>query len=134
MRSELGVEVSFDQVSGGLQGPRACRGFDPRTRPDCVARTRSPGRPALGMAEPEKPMRAQQHEHEEEEAAMAETPRRAPLRAGRSLKAPLGAAATAVDWATLALLGVATVALAISTRLPSRRRPKAAPAARPPKT
>lgn len=108
----------------------------PRSRSEKAPRTVSqgPGRPALGMAEPEKPMRAQQHEHEEEEAAMAETPRRAPLRAGRSLKAPLGAAATAVDWATLALLGVATVALAISTRLPSRRRRKAAPAVRPPET
>ena len=84
------------------------------------------------MAEPEKPVRAQQHE--QEEAAMAETPRGAPSRAKRSLKAPLGAAATAVDWATLALLGVATVALAVSTRLPSRRQRKDAPAARPPET
>jgi hypothetical protein len=84
------------------------------------------------MAEPEKPVRAQQHE--EEEAAMAETPRGASSRARRSLKAPLSAAATAVDWATLALLGVATVALAVSTRLPSRRRRKDAPAARPPET
>ena len=84
------------------------------------------------MAEPEKPMRAEQHE--EEEAAMAETPREPPSRARRSLKAPLGAAATAVDWATLALLGVATVALAVSTRLPSRRRRKDAPAAKPPET
>ena len=77
-------------------------------------------------------MRAQQHK--EEKAAMAETPRGVPSRARRSLNAPLGAAATAVDWATLALLGVATVALAISTRLPSRRRRKAAPAVRPPET
>jgi hypothetical protein len=84
------------------------------------------------MAEPEKPMRAQQHE--EEQTAMAETPRGVPSRARRSLKAPLGAAATAVDWATLALLGVATVALAISTRLPSQRRRDDAPSKRPPES
>ncbi|MBO9557306.1 MAG: hypothetical protein J7515_01810 [Caulobacter sp.] len=37
------------------------------------------------------------------------------------MRAPLAAAGLALDWATLALLGVATVALAVSTRLPTRR-------------
>jgi hypothetical protein len=38
-----------------------------------------------------------------------------------------------LDWATLGLLGVATVALAVSTRLPSRgKQYRAPPPAKPP--
>jgi len=48
-------------------------------------------------------------------------PRETPTKARRPLRAPLAAVGLALDWATLALLGVATVALAVSTRLPSRR-------------
>jgi len=50
---------------------------------------------------------------------MSRTPREKPPRARRALRAPLGAAGLVLDWATLVLLGVATVALAVTTRLPS---------------
>jgi hypothetical protein len=41
--------------------------------------------------------------------------------AKRPLRASLSAAALIVDWATLAALGAATVALIVATRLPPRR-------------
>jgi hypothetical protein len=43
--------------------------------------------------------------------------------AKRPLRASLSAAALVVDWATLAALGAATVALLVATRLPRRRKP-----------
>jgi hypothetical protein len=53
---------------------------------------------------------------------MGKTPRQHPPRARHPFRAPLRAGELILDWATLALLGVATVALAASTRLPTRRR------------
>ncbi len=53
---------------------------------------------------------------------MDDTPQKDPPRTARPLKAPLAMAGLAFDWATLALLGVATVALAVATRLPRSRR------------
>jgi hypothetical protein len=51
---------------------------------------------------------------------MGKTPRN-PSPAKRPARAPLATAALILDWATLAVLGAATIALAISTRLPARR-------------
>ena len=52
-----------------------------------------------------------------------------------SLRAPLGAAGLVLDWATLAILGVATVALAVGARLASQdKRKRAAPTVEHPKT
>jgi hypothetical protein len=64
---------------------------------------------------------------------MGKTPREYPPRARRRARAPLRAAGLVLDWATLGLLGVATLALAVSTRLPSRgKQRRAPPVAEPP--
>lgn len=65
---------------------------------------------------------------------MSKTPREDPPRARRRARAPLRAAGLVLDWATLGLLGVATLALAVSTRLPSRGEQRPAAKAELPET